>query len=112
MRVIIPALVASLALAGCQTTIDSADEAIQKNLPIACQGVSVAHASFLALEGLHPLKASIVAAERIAYSDAAAYCAHPETATTVSALATVVRSTVAIVAALREAEKIENAAGP
>lgn len=103
MRILIPALCGSFALAGCQTT--NIDDTIAKNLPKACAAISIAHASFLSINDVHPLSASIVKKEAVAYASSKPLCADPSHVTTANALVVASQVYAAIVGALAEAKR-------
>lgn len=104
-RLLIPALCVALALAGCQTAIDNTDAAIRRALPTACASLETFNQAFLSIAAVHPLKASIVTAEKTAYDNAASICAHQETVTTMALVIQVTTAATIIAIQLREAEK-------
>lgn len=106
MRCLAPALCASLVLAGCQT----ADQAIQHNLGLACAGVEASHALFTEAAASISLKAAAIKLENDAHDDAVRLCANPGTNTQDVTVA-VLKLSVKIGLAVADAKRVKDA-GP
>lgn len=99
MRIFIaPALAASLALAGCQTT----DSEIQKNLAAACAVVEAANAAFNEITKTFTVEQRYKDSVKVAYDGAHEICLHPETATTITVISRVTGAAISIYAILTQ----------
>lgn len=95
---------AALALASCSTTSTaSIDAALQKNLPMACAGLTAAHAAFTVFSDAGKVKEKTVTKAAAAYAGVRVICADPAHATTATALVSVVQAYAVVSAALSEA---------
>lgn len=101
---IIPVLCGAVFLAGCQTT----DDAIQRNLTLACTAVEVAHGVFTDIAASVHLNDATLKLEADAHDDAARLCANPGTNTQDVTVA-VLRLSVKIGLAVAEAKRAKDA---
>lgn len=87
MRAIAPIILALTFLFGCTSVnTGNVDDAIKANLPKVCLLISSAHAAFLQIDAVHPLSASIVKKEALAWSASGPVCADPTHVTVANAL--------------------------
>jgi hypothetical protein len=97
------AAAASLAIAGCQSTLNQDvaqfNAAVASDLPTACALVASANASFQAVAATGTLKASVTATEKQAYAGASSICANPSSVNASTALQTLANAYAAIVQA-------------
>lgn len=108
MRIfIIPALAASLALAGCTTF----DDKIRQALAVSCPYLEEGHETFVELVKLFPeFEAKYSGAIKAAYDPAHEICINPEAATTLKIALTVGTAAVRIYRILSEIEQSSPAA--
>jgi hypothetical protein len=97
------ALLAVVALSGCQTT--EIDAAVQKSLPQICSAATTVQPALLVAESAGKLTGKTAAAVDAAYASLAPLCASPGTQTAATALVAATTAYLTITAALKQAQK-------
>lgn len=89
------ALVALLALAGCQT-INDIDSGIQRSLPAFCQGAQTFHAGFTIAAAGGQMKPKLAAREASLWATLEPLCADPTTANSTTLVLTLMTAYVTV----------------
>jgi hypothetical protein len=101
------AVVACLALAGCQTAANNVDQAVQKSLPAICQGAATAKPVLMLLIDGGKIKAKDANAIKAAYASLEPLCADPSTVTAADVLVQATVAYLTISTALKNAQSVQ-----
>lgn len=108
MRMLVAAASAAILLSGCQT-LQTVDQAVQKNLPQICAAAATAHVAFSVVAETGKLSERTITRESAAFAAVEVICRDPSGFSSATALVTAAQAYAAVAAALREAERVEEA---
>jgi len=96
-------------LSACTTTssIQTADAAIQKNLPKVCSALETVYLAFAAIAVTGKVKTSLVNKVDAAYEGVHIVCVVPAQATSFDVIIRVTQAVVVVTAALKEARNVQ-----